>query len=84
MDKVAALFVEIPHGLKLEVERVAFERTQAGSRTTLKQVVLEALQQYLEDQADIHSANAALAEGGALIPLDRVLAECGADLPART
>lgn len=84
MDKVTSLFVEIPRDLKLELERVASERTQAGSRTTLKQVVVEALQQYLEDQADIHSANAALAEGGELIPMDRVLAEFGADLPART
>jgi len=44
--------------------------------------LLHDAEKYLEDQADIHSANAALAECGELIPLDRVLAEFGADLPS--
>jgi hypothetical protein len=46
-DDLVSLYADVPSALKLALERIAFERTQAGRRTTLRQVVIEALEAFV-------------------------------------
>lgn len=48
--KNVPLYADVPAELKRALERIVFERNQAGQRTTLKQVVIEALQEYVQKQ----------------------------------
>lgn len=42
------LYADVPPTLKRAVDRIVFERGQAGTRTTLRKVIIEALQEYIE------------------------------------
>ncbi|MGI8586519.1 MAG: hypothetical protein ACR2M0_02365 [Chloroflexia bacterium] len=76
-----ALHVFVPKQLKqaIETQTVANKYKPSGGPTTLTELVILALQNYLEDQDDVRAYDAAKARidgcEDTLIPLDQVLAD---------